>query len=520
MSKKKLAGQIGLTSVAILISRILGLVRDIVLMNFFGTTYVSDAFQAGFKIPNLLRKLFGEGALSAVFIPIYNEIGTKKSKKEQIDFGLNILSILSFFLLLLSILGMILTPLLVKLITPGFDEKTYVLTVKLTRVIFPYLFLIGFSSTLISILNSHEKFFIPGLSSAFLNIGMILAPITCVLFFAESTLEDRALALSFGVITGGILQTVVNFPILKQIGYRFKIILNLKSDYLKIVWQKFLPGVLGLAIRQVNLLVDTILASFLIVGSITALTMGNRLMQLPLGVFGISASIAVLPLFSKFVANDEWDKLNEHLNFSMVSLSLIMIPITAILIGLGKEFLQILFLRGQFDQNSLEMTYLALVYYTLGITFYSMNRLIIPVFYATKDTKTPVKISALIVVINIALNIIFMSFMQHAGLALATSVSAMIQFFILIKILKNRFSDIKLDFLNDLIKMIFLSVIIFLIIYFGKKNISLNTIFNIFLYCSVSVIIYVFGANFLKISSSDKIIKNIWKRFRKKSKKK
>ena len=155
MSKRKLARQIGLTSVAILISRVLGLVRDIVLMNFFGTTYVSDAFQAGFKIPNLLRKLFGEGALSAAFIPIYNDIGTKKSKKEQIDFGLNILSILSFFLLLLSILGMILTPLLVRLITPGFDEKTYELTVKLTRVIFPYLFLIGFSSTLISILNSH-----------------------------------------------------------------------------------------------------------------------------------------------------------------------------------------------------------------------------------------------------------------------------------------------------------------------------------------------------------------------------
>jgi len=519
MSKKKLAGQVGINSLAILFSRILGVVRDIVLMNYFGTTYVSDAFQAGFKIPNLLRKLFGEGALSAAFIPIYYEIGTKKDKKQQIDFGLNILSILSLLLLFLSIIGIVITPFLVKIITPGFDEKTYELTVKLTRLIFPYLFLIGLSSTLISILNSHEKFFIPGLSSAFLNIGMIASPVLFILFNSESNLEERVIALSFGVLIGGVLQTLVNFPILYKIGYRLKIILDYKNEYLKIVWYKFLPGVLGLAIRQINLLVDTILASFLTVGSITALTMGNRLMQLPLGIVGVSAGVAVLPLFSKFAAQNEWKKLNDHLRFSLVSLSFIMIPITAILIGLGKDFIQILFLRGRFDQNSLEMTYLALAYYTLGITFYSVNRLIISVFYASKDTKTPVKISAFIVVINISLNIIFMKYMKHAGLALATSVSAMIHFFILIAIMRKSFSFIKINILKDILKMIFLSIIIILLIYFGKKNITLSAIINIVLYSCVSLIIYISGANFLHISETNTILKNLWKKFLKTLKK-
>ncbi|MCK4694660.1 MAG: murein biosynthesis integral membrane protein MurJ, partial [Candidatus Cloacimonetes bacterium] len=218
MSKKKLVKNIGSMSVAVFISRIFGLLRDIIMTYFFGTSYVADAFQVAYQIPNLLRKLFGEGALSAAFVPIYNEIGIKQDKKSQINFALNVLSLLSTFLLVLCLIGIFLAPLIVRVIAPGFDDKTYLLAMKLTRIMFPYLFLIGLSSTLISVLNSHNYFFIPGLSSAFLNIAMI-GCLGIFIFLNEApTVESKVVIWAYGVILGGILQTIVNFPILWRIG--------------------------------------------------------------------------------------------------------------------------------------------------------------------------------------------------------------------------------------------------------------------------------------------------------------
>ena len=298
MGKRDLAKKVGSMSTAVLLSRILGLLRDIMTTAFFGTQYVADAFQVAFQIPNLLRKLFGEGALSAAFIPLYSEIGIKKGRKAQIYFGLNVLSILTTFLLLLSALGIIFAPIIVRLLAPGFDQPTYQLTLYLIRIIFPYLLLIGLSSTLISILNAHNYFFVPGLSSAFLNVAMISALGIFVLINRNSTTEEQAVVWSIGVVLGGILQTIINFPLLKKLGYHFSLNFNLRGKNIAAVWQRFLPGVAGLAIRQVNLAVDLILASLLATGSIAALNYGNRLMLFPLGVFGVAAGVAVLPIFS------------------------------------------------------------------------------------------------------------------------------------------------------------------------------------------------------------------------------
>ena len=217
MSKKKLVRNSGSMSIAVFISRIFGLLRDIMMTNYFGTSYVADAFRVAYQIPNFLRKLFGEGALSAAMVPIYNEIGVKKGKKAQINFALNVLSILTVFLTVLCLLGIVLAPVIVKILAPGFDEVTRQLVIKLARILFPYLFLIGLSSTLISILNSHDRFFIPGLSSAFLNISMIGCLGIFVLMNKTSTMESKIFVLSLGVIAGGVLQTIINFPLLKKI---------------------------------------------------------------------------------------------------------------------------------------------------------------------------------------------------------------------------------------------------------------------------------------------------------------
>lgn len=521
MNRKKIAKNTGSMSLAVLISRILGLLRDIIMTGFFGTTAFADAFQVAYQIPNLLRKLFGEGALSAAFIPVYNDIGLKKSTGEQIKFALNVLSILSAFLMLLCGLGMLLTPFIVKLLAPGFDPEVFALTVKLTRIIFPYLFLIGFSSTLISILNSHDYFFVPGLSSAFLNVAMIGTLGIVYLINPELDKEIQITYWSFGVILGGILQTIVNLPLLHKVGYKIKLNFNLRGKDISSVWTRFIPGVIGLAIRQVNLAVDLILASFLVTGSIAALNYGNRIMQLPLGIIGVSAGVAVLPLFSRLVSGKDWQNLGDSIKFSLLGLALIMIPITAFMIALGEDLTRVIFMRGAFNEDSLKLTYLALACYSSGLFFYSANRIIIPVFYANGDTKTPVKISAVIVSINIILNIILMKYLAHAGLALATAISAMIHYFVLRWRLKIKIPQLSIPKLKtEILKVSILSfAILFILINLRRLVIQdsfINSIIILIIGSFVTLFFLLVGVKILKIQSGNRVLSELWERIKKK----
>lgn len=504
-------------SAAVLISRFFGLARDIIFAGFFGASYVADAFNVGYQIPNLLRKLFGEGALSASFIPIYSEVTAKKNRSEQISFALNILSLLTAFLLILTIIGILAAPVIVRIIAPGFSTPAHQLTVQLTRIMFPYLLLIGLSSTLISILNYHDYFFIPGLSSAFLNMGMILSLLLSTSFGAI-TVEDKVIFLAGGVLIGGILQTMINFPLLAKIGYRVKLSFRLQNKALKDLWTRFLPGVIGLAIREVNLVADIILASFLIPGSIAALQYGNRLMQLPLGIIGISAASAVLPLFSRYVTAKDWNKLSQTLRFTMLTLTYIMVPVTVIIIGLGKDIIRLLFMRGAFDQFALEMSYRALLFYSLGLLFYSLTRTIIPVFFANKDTKTPVKISAIIVATNIVLNVILMQFLQHAGLALASALSAMIHYFVLMRVMKKKIPLISIkSFHRSTFIIISVSLGILIMIRSTSSLFPAQDFFGllikIIIYLTLSIFIYYPLTYFLKVEYIGRIKDIVTKKF-------
>jgi putative peptidoglycan lipid II flippase len=518
MATKVLAKNIGSMSIAVLISRFLGLARDMIFAGFFGASYVADAFQVGYQIPNLLRKLFGEGALSAAFIPIYNEIEVKKGRQEQIRFALNMLSLLTLFLTLLTLLGIIFAPVITRLLAPGFDTQSYQITVRLTRIMFPYLLLIGLSSTLISILNSHDYFFLPGLSSAFLNLGMIMFLVIFSLV-QQADLEEQAVVLALGVLFGGVLQTAVNLPLLKKIGYQLRLNLSLKGEALNNLWRRFIPGVVGLAIREINLAVDLILASFLISGSIAALQYGNRLMQLPLGIIGISASSAVLPMFSRYTAAKDWKNLSETLRFSIITLVYLMLPITVISVTLGKDIIRLLFMRGAFDQFALDMTYRALVFYSFGLVFYSLTRTLIPLFYANKDTKTPVKISALIVMLNIILNVILMQFLQHAGLALASSLSALVHFIILLTVLKKKMPELSILNLNhNLWKIILMSSLLYLGIRFTSSHFEVLGITGLLLKLSIffiaAALFYFLGTYLLRVEYINNIKEILWKKFR------
>jgi putative peptidoglycan lipid II flippase len=517
MSTKKLARNVGMMSIAVFFSRIFGLVRDQVMAYYFGTTFMNDAFNVSFNIVNLLRRLFGEGALSAAFVPIYNEIGIKENRKAQIRFALNVLSILTSILLFLTILGMTLAPLIIKIISPGLPHQTSELAVHLCRIIFPYLFFIGLSSTMIAILNSHDYFFMTGLSSALWNIGMI-ATILIPLWIGPVPRSELIYHAAWGVVLGGFLQTIVNFPYLKRIGYNLHIIIKFSGEALSTMWKRFIPAMIGIGIREINLYADIFMASFLPVGSISALSFGNRLMQLPLGIFAIATGTAVLPLFSRYTTEKNWEGLSDSLRFASISLAYIMLPVTAIIVALGQDFVHILFRMGQFDQHASIMTYKALAAYSLGLLFFSLNQTLTPVFYANKDTKTPVRVAAWMAGLNITLNFILMQFLYHMGLALATSITAIVNYIIMMRLMKKQLPEIRYtDIWNNIAKIGALSVIIMFMLlvinhYFSYENRMFLLVKDI-IATVISFAFFAFGANALKVAYSEEIRNNIWQRF-------
>jgi len=462
MSQKKLLRNISMMSGAVFLSRIIGLVRDTVMAYFFGTTRLNDAFIVAYKIPNLLRALFGEGALSTAFVPLYNEIGIKRGRRAQIDFALQVVSILCFILSVLTLLGLIFAPWIVRLMYPGLAESTKLLAIDLSRIMLPYLFLIGLSSTLIAILNSHDYFFMTGLSSALLNIGM-LSTIFIPWFLFKPDKETLVYWAAWGVFAGGLLQTVVNFPYLRKVGYRFKVALKFKGEAITAMWRRFIPSMIGIGIREINVIADSLMASFLVVGSITALEFGNRLIHMPMGIFAISTGTALLPLYSRHMTQRNFPELSQSLRFSAISLAYVMLPITMLIMLLSDDFVYLLFQRGAFDARASLMTQQALSFYGIGLIFYSLNQTITPLFYAAKDTRTPVKIAAFICSLNNVLNFILMQFMQHRGLALSTSITAAVNYSVLLWQIRKRLPEVSFGGIwNNIFKAMLICGLIYL----------------------------------------------------------
>ncbi|MFB3844165.1 MAG: murein biosynthesis integral membrane protein MurJ [Candidatus Cloacimonadaceae bacterium] len=521
MSQKRLAKNISAMSIAVFFSRILGLIRDQVMAFYFGTTYLNDAFNVAYNLPNLLRRLFGEGALSSAFVPIYNEIGIKKGKQEQIQFALNILSVLILFLTVLTFIGIAFAPLIVKILYPGLPSKTSIIAIKLSRIMFPYLFFIGLSSTFIAILNSHDYFFMTGLSSALLNIGMITTILLPALL-SELSNQDLIVWAGWGVFFGGFLQTIVNLPYLKRIGYKFKIVLKFTGEAITTLWKRFIPAMIGIGIREINLVADALMASFLPIGSITALNMGNRLMQLPLGIFGIATGTAILPHYSKNVTEKNWSELTESLKFATISLAALMLPITVIICALGADFVMILFQRGVFNQHAALMTTQALFFYSLGLVFYSLNQTITPLFYANKDTKTPVKIAAYMVGLNILLNFILMQFIQHRGLALSTSITALVNYIILIILIRKALPEVSYASIpNQLLKILLINLFLCFFLIMSRRMFSVSNIWillgvDAILSCIYFLVVFIFYLIF-KVAYTQEIKRNICSKFLRKS---
>lgn len=433
--KEKIAKATGIVGAATLLSRILGLVRDLVTAYFFGAGMAADAFFVAFRIPNLLRRLLAEGALTVSFVPIFTEYLTKNTREEAFNLARASLTLFSLILAGVTALGVLTSPWIVTAFAPGFidDPEKYALTVLLTRIMFPYIFLIGLVALAMGVLNSLGKFAAPALAPVFLNIGMI----GCVFLFYR-TLDPPILALAVGVLVGGVLQVFLQVPYLLKEGNLIGISFNFSHPGIKKIGMLMAPAALGAAVYQFSVFINTFMASFLPQGSVSYLYYADRVVQFPLGVFAVALGTAVLPTMSRQASEGDMKSLKDTFSFALRLIFFISIPSLVGLIVLAQPIIQLLFERGQFNLDMTLATADALIAYSSGLWALSAVQVVVRVFYSMQDTKTPAKVAAVSLLGNVLIAIALMGPFKHVGLALASAGGSIINLIILVVVLRKR----------------------------------------------------------------------------------
>lgn len=423
----QISRRVGTVSFYTLLSRFLGLARDSVMAWAFGATRAADAFYVAFRIPNLLRRLVAEGALTIAFVPVYTDY-LRKSREEARTAASVIFTYLSLFLAAMVVAGIIFAPWIVKLIAWGFSAEPlkFELTVYLTRLMFPYIFLISLVALAMGILNSLKRFAAPAASPIFLNLGII-----CGALFLWRFFEVPAVGLAIGVLAGGVMQLTLQIPSLAREGMIPRINFNWRHPALKSLLLLMIPSAFGAAVYQVNVIVITLLASFLPEGSVSYLWYADRVSEFSLGIFSIAVATAALPTLSDQAADRDIASLKETMNFSLRLAFLIDIPAAVGLYLLAEPVVSVIFQRGEFNRATTVATAGALTFFALKIPFVSGVRNLVPGFFALKDAKTPVVISTIAVVVNAAAALLLMHPMLHRGLALALVISGAVNFFLL-----------------------------------------------------------------------------------------
>jgi len=424
-----------------LLSRIFGLLRDITLATLFGASGGTDAFLVAFKIPNFMRRLFAEGAFSQSFVPVFSEYKEKRSRKELQDLINHVAGKLGGILLLITLIGSVAAPALVWLFAPGFhdDPDRFQLTAEMLSITFSYLFFISLVAFAGGILNSFNQFSVPAFTPVLLNLCMIAAA-----FWLSPMLEEPLMALAWGVALAGFLQFLFQLPFLKQLGLIPRPQFKHHHDGVTKILKLMVPAIIGSSVAQINLLLDTVIASFLVAGSVSWLYYSDRLLEFPLGIFGIAIATVILPALSKQHARDSADEFNQTLNWATRLVFIIAIPACIGLFMLAGPVLASLFQYGEFTSSDTYLASLSLMAYIAGLPAFILIKILAPGFYARQDTKTPVRIGIIAMISNMGLNVLFVVPLvmynyeaPHVGLALATSCSAYLNAFMLYRGLRK-----------------------------------------------------------------------------------
>lgn len=404
-----------------MLSRVLGFVRDTIVARTFGAGMATDAFFVAFKLPNLLRRIFAEGAFSQAFVPILAEYKAQQGEEATRTFLAYVSGLLTLVLALVTVLGMLAAPLVIWITAPGFADtpEKFALTSSLLRVTFPYILLISLASLAGAVLNTWNRFSVPAFVPTLLNVSMIIFALFLTPYF-----DPPIMAMAWATLVGGLAQFLYQLPHLKRIGMLVLPRLNLRDSGVWRVMKQMGPAILGVSVSQISLIINTIFASFLAAGSVSWMYYADRLMELPSGVLGVALGTILLPALSRTYAKADRREYSRLLDWGLRLCFLLVLPCSAALALLSEPLTVSLFQYGRFDAHDALMTQRALVAYAVGLLGIILVKVLAPGFYAQQNIKTPVKIALFTLAVTQVLNLILIGPLQHVGLALAIGLAA------------------------------------------------------------------------------------------------
>lgn len=468
-----------LVMVITMVSRVLGLVRATIIAYYFGASGATDAYFSAFKISNFFRQLLGEGALGSSFIPLYNEKIEIEGEERGKEFIYSILNLIFVFSTIVTLLMIIFSQDIINLIVNGFPVETKILASKLLKIMSVYFIFISLSGMICAMLNNFKQFAIPASTSIFFNLAIIFASMGFSKTFGIS-------ALAYGVVLGGALQFLIVLPSFFKIvrGYSFKI--NWKDPYLKKIFILMCPMLVGIVARQVNTIVDQVFASYLQEGGVTALENATRLYLLPVGVFGVSISTVIFPVLSKAVAKNDMKTAENNIVKGLNILLFLIIPSIAVLTFYSTDVIRLTLSYGKFGEDAVKVTSEALLYYSLGLYFYTAIYLMTRAFYSVKNSSYPVRFSIVSIIINIVLNFVLIKPMAYRGLALSTSIASGTNFLLLVYVFRKKYMEFPLK--KSLI--FFGKVLITTIIALGASYYIHNTVIKLAVFSLVYMVFW------------------------------
>jgi putative peptidoglycan lipid II flippase len=521
-SASRIAGSAKSVSAAVFLSRLLGLVREQVMAILFGAGTSMDAFVVAFRIPNLLRDLFAEGALSSAFVTVFTEYQEKKDPEETRRLVNNVLTAITIIISIICLAGILFSRDLVLLMAPEFSlvPGKIELSTDLTRIMFPFLLLISLSALIMGLLNTRGYFFIPAFASSCFNMGSII--VGGGLALAIPAMGYPAIyGMAAGTLAGGGLQLLIQLPCFRKEGFRIRPYLDLRDPGLRKMGRLIIPAIIGLSATQINIFVNTNFASRCAEGSVAWLNYAFRLMQFPIGLFGVALSVATLPMVARQAARGATKELGDTLVSSLILAFALTLPAAAGLWLLAEPIIGLIFQHGHFTGFDTIMTAQALKFYSIGLMAYSAVKIIVPVYYALDDTKWPVIGSFLTVGANIVIILLTLERFQHRAIALSTSVTIIFNFLFLAVILYKKTGGYPVRRLvTALIKIVAASAGMAAAVYFtasffdmGKDTAGLAA--QVSLGITVGVFVYIAGILVMDLQEAKDILFAMYRFFKK-----
>ncbi|MBM9602930.1 murein biosynthesis integral membrane protein MurJ [Desulfopila inferna] len=515
----KSAGTVGF---AVMLSRILGLIREQVFAGFFGAGTANDAFVVAFRVPNLLRDLFGEGALSAAFVTVFSDYDQNKTRKQTWQLASIVLIFFGCALSIITLAAILYSDVIVGLLAPDFGliAGKEELTILLTRIMMPFLVLISLSAVVMGILNTKNKFFIPALASSFFNLGSILGGVSLAVILPKWGVP-AIVGMAIGTLIGGLLQLAVQIPALMKCGFRFYPHLNFRDPGLIRILKLMIPAVIGLSATQINIFINTNFAASCPEGSVSWLQYAFRLVQLPIGIFGVAIGIAAMPLLARYSANKNLDGLRETFVSSQIMVLCLTIPAAAGLFFLSEPVIRLVFERGAFTAYDTIATAQALSLYSIGLFAYSSNKVLVPVFYALGKTRYPVIASFITICTNILFITLTIEYFQHRAIALSVSITMFINFIFLGAILYRELQGYSIRYVGfAILKILFATSIMSLFVVLLRDlassplsgNLWQNSV-SLFAIISVAVVLYSSLICLLKVDEFTQVVTKVRARF-------